>query len=781
MRLGKGHSGITMSFVDVFACALGAIIFILLTTNIQDSEFDPIVPQPLDIVTENVPALHIGVPTLFAFSARGGTGSYLWRMIAEPEDRTKCGRATGITGLPEGVSLTEDGRLVGVPKAAPAKKDRPLELPQRYCFDVEVRNATGEPSQNATPWIDLTPSRRSLALELWPPLAIQPSKAQAVRLPPAHVMERYVYRFNETEKVADRRWSVKASFKSDRTENPTDIVDVKIDDKTGTLTWLPQFRGQLSLSVSVTERDEVTTSYFLIEVKDRPVVYHPPSIVTTQMPNVVAGLSYHVALSAVGGEPPLSWRVEGILPKGIRLDSETGIIEGKVAQEELLGRRMREYSVKTSIKDYRGVESASPPMLLQLVSAGRPDQDQIKIITTQEEVSKSPFIIGRSDQKFLFAAVGGRGRKIWDIKFESEHLGLSVENDAIMAPSDPMQLQPGVVQVLVSVKNDDGEDHARFNIHTVPSAPRIVSTTFGPLRAGRDVRLALSATGGTPPYRIEAAMPESAKWLRSEQNGSVLTLLGTPRTPGVFAVTARAVDSREVSGASVQIPVVISPAMAIQASDLYVHHAEAPFRERLYASGGTGAKQWYLLPSSQSSWLSITEDGELTGMTDALGDHAVEVAVKDQTNETAQRTIKVKVIPQKSAQAIAHYLRQRKTWKEIEAYFKGYAQCSESGNLCVLPDGVVNEDYHAGLMPGLAELVEGNIPDGLHNPPPEDGWLFWTLGGTPRRAGTFAFSLSIRDGDRNAVINRVTLQLTVLTPWEKVRSALWLWLSSFWS
>ncbi len=55
------------------------------------------------------------------------------------------------------------------------------------------------------------------------------------------------------------------------------------------------------------------------------------SILTNTVPNLVAGLLYNTQLSTQGGVGPITWNVNaGVLPTGLNLDVNTGILSGTV-------------------------------------------------------------------------------------------------------------------------------------------------------------------------------------------------------------------------------------------------------------------------------------------------------------------------------------------------------------------------------------------------------------------------------------------------------------------
>jgi large repetitive protein len=60
----------------------------------------------------------------------------------------------------------------------------------------------------------------------------------------------------------------------------------------------------------------------------------PIEITSTSLPSGATGDHYSTTLTAIGGNPPYSWKiVSGSLPKGLKLDKKTGVISGKTSKK----------------------------------------------------------------------------------------------------------------------------------------------------------------------------------------------------------------------------------------------------------------------------------------------------------------------------------------------------------------------------------------------------------------------------------------------------------------
>ncbi|KAA0593135.1 hypothetical protein [Azospirillum lipoferum] len=783
----------TMSFVDMFACALGALLFVMLTMFERGDQEELILHYPLRIVTANLPPIHLGQPVSFPLAAQGGTGSYRWTLVDDPRDRTKCAEGKPRTGLPPGLALRADGHLEGTPQLRLDAGGGRLEMPLHYCFDVEVESLDGTETltesgagigvaaPDAPPPRNRIHVRQTLALKLWPPLTVAAPTVQGKRLPTAYVGERFEYQFGDIAPVKGRRWEAKGALLAQATGTFSDVPDLDMDKENGQLSWWPRYRGVLHLTVFVTDHQGLSQAQFEVQVQDRPVPYAAPTVITERLPDIVAGLDYEVALSAASGEAPLIWHMDGKLPPGIVFNGVTGVLRGNVSPKVLGKVDKEDYRVTIAVQDRRSGRTDGRSISFSLISAGRPDRETVKITTKPESIADTPFIIGEGLRDIVFSAVGGRGKIGWTVEFTGDSLGLTSVDNRILPQDDPRLLRPGTTNVRVTARSEDeDEDTQYFTIRVVPPEVRLVSSTSGDFGTGGALRLSVAAYGGNPPYAYDVRIPQSIDWLKEVRNGGILTLEGSPTAPAAFDIEVQARDSQGHPSAPTRIPLLVPEPLEIKSPDTFVQRAGTAFREKLFATGGIGTLRWDLAHRSAASWLTINSEGELEGLPEAPGEHVLTVFVSDDTNRVDSKEVKVMILPETLARGTAGVLRELKTWRDIEAYFSGYAQCHESGQFCVLPSGAVHKQYTLGQMPGFAEVVGGALPDGLKKAPPDDSLAYWNIGGEPKKAGTFTFRVRLRDRDGNIMIDEVALKVTIRSPREYMGRAFWYWISHLW-
>jgi hypothetical protein len=74
----------------------------------------------------------------------------------------------------------------------------------------------------------------------------------------------------------------------------------------------------------------------------------PIEILTTSLPSGTAGVAYTTTLTAIGGNPPYTWKLmSGGLPKGIKLNRKMGVISGRTKQVGTLNFTVEVLDTKT--------------------------------------------------------------------------------------------------------------------------------------------------------------------------------------------------------------------------------------------------------------------------------------------------------------------------------------------------------------------------------------------------------------------------------------------------
>ena len=101
------------------------------------------------------------------------------------------------------------------------------------------------------------------------------------------------------------------------------------DEQSGTITGTP-IRPKSDIPLQLTVTDSGTPAQQLMKMLTLTIKSEAVTITTTQLPAGTVGATYEATLSTNGGEAPFSWAVVAeVLPDGLRLDKDTGVISGQ--------------------------------------------------------------------------------------------------------------------------------------------------------------------------------------------------------------------------------------------------------------------------------------------------------------------------------------------------------------------------------------------------------------------------------------------------------------------
>lgn len=145
------------------------------------------------------------------------------------------------------------------------------------------------------------------------------------------------------------------------------------------LRGVPSDSGQVNLQVKVVDtpieveagvwrHQEKSKTFFLDINPPSDSLILPPKIRTDDIPLAISGLSYNLALSAVGGVLPLKWEIQDPLPPGLRLDGD-----------KIVGIPSRDgtWKIKLSVMDAKNRVDRSNEMSMGVV----PAQDTLAPLT----------------------------------------------------------------------------------------------------------------------------------------------------------------------------------------------------------------------------------------------------------------------------------------------------------------------------------------------------------------------------------------------------------------
>jgi hypothetical protein len=336
----------------------------------------------LSIATSPLPAAVLGLLYNTPLTANGGVGPFTWSVSSG--------------SLPVGLSLSTAGVITGTPTIGGAVN-----------FTIQVTDHSS-PAQTAT-----------LAVSISVNAALSITTAA---LPDAISGVPYVGTLLATGGVSPITWSVTAGSLP---------AGLSLNGSTGIVTGTTTGSGTSTFTIQATDGETPA------QVKSASVTIRtdaPLSIVTSTLPDAIAGLLYNTTLGTTGGVGPVTWSVTaGTLPSGLSLNTSTGVITGTPTGTPT------GLSLTLQAKD-----SSSPPQI-QTTTLDLNLRAQLAITP----VTLPPALLGISFDASL-QATGGVGPYVWSISSGSLPSGLLIDANTGVISGTPLALLSASITVQVT-------------------------------------------------------------------------------------------------------------------------------------------------------------------------------------------------------------------------------------------------------------------------------------------------------------------------------------------
>jgi len=292
-RARKREMGFSsLSFLDILANTIGALVFILIMFVVVTSHL--VNPIAFEFLTESLPDAIAEQNYSMVLSARGGETPYEWR-IADGD-------------LPPGFLLTnETGMIKGMPQS---------DKTGTYKFKVNVTEHKGKSLGRE---LNLTILPASIRVDEIPPLQIVTES-----LPNATAGSRYPVALAATGGIAPYKWSIVGDL-------PLGL-SLKEDEINGT----PTSDGTWGFEIKVEDtRHDTQAQSLSLTVDPKPIGKLLDLNIRTirTLPSAPIKEPYVLTLAATGGVPPYTWSIDGELPPGLKLNAEKGEIWGTPKEE----------------------------------------------------------------------------------------------------------------------------------------------------------------------------------------------------------------------------------------------------------------------------------------------------------------------------------------------------------------------------------------------------------------------------------------------------------------
>jgi large repetitive protein len=239
----------------------------------------------------------------------------------------------------------------------------------------------------------------------------------------------------------------------------------------------------------------------------------------------------------------------------------------------------------------------------------------------------------------------------------------------------------------------------------------VTTASAPPATIGAAYSTGLTAEGGgTPTWSVTAGQLPPGLTLSS--TGAIT---GTPTAAGSYGFTVRATDGRRT--ATRQLTIVVRQPLAVQAPGVPPAEVGIAFAGiKVAATGGSGTNSWTIEGTLPAGLSFDAQTAEISGTPSTAGSFAVKVVAKDSEGRVAAADLRVVVSPKV---AIAT---TRLAITRVGRLYRATVA------------------IRGGVRPVQLKSVAGRFPVGVRL-----NARTGVLSGRPRKAGTYRFTIEVRD------------------------------------
>ncbi|HXG68308.1 MAG TPA: putative Ig domain-containing protein, partial [Blastocatellia bacterium] len=639
-----------------------------------------------------LPLAVIGAPYTLELRAAAGTAPYTWKKKNKP----KFGR------LPDGISLSSDGRLTGTPTAQGV-----------YQFTLHVNDAAGKRAS------------RAFTLEVGPPPP--PLEIRTMALPIALQGIPYTAALEAAGGVAPYTWAVEGGI----------LPDGLTMTSAGVISGRPTTIGAVNFTLRL--RDAVgtsTTKSFFIIINPPPP---PLAIQTAQLPEAFAERPYSQTLQAVGGVLPYTWGLaSGSLPAGLSLSND-GVISGVSTTHG------------TSVFVARVTDSAQQSVTRTLAIIVKP-ADRVAPFGNLE--TPAPFVTLNTTAKGSGWALDNIGVAKVEVLVDGNKVadaiyGLSRPDIAVTWGTFPNGSHAGFSFTFDTTKLSNGEH--RLSVRLLDAAGNvtvigtrsiqvqnqvllITSTDLPRGKVGEAYSRQLTAVNGKPPYSWSVASGTLPLGISLNAAGLIS---GTPTRDGTFPFSVRVTDSLgSTARASLALSINpdVEPMRILSSGDQSPGKVAVPYSQQLFFTGGRPPRTWSVGTGTLPPGLTLhPTDGVISGDPTEPGTFTFTVRLTDATPTTVtSEPLRIAIAP-------------------------APLQITSSGDLTTGAVGVVYAHqltHFGGQGTRSWSLASGSLPPGLT--------LNGSTGritGTPTTVGVSSFTVRLTDSTGTVTSDELRIQV----------------------
>ena len=708
------------SFLDVLANTIGGLAFLLVLAMLLIGE---LVYSPPEITTEELPPGYHDMDYLTWLGAREGMGKYRWTF--------------GAGDHPAGLQLDPNsGKLWGRPQLS-SEEGKVNQHKFTVICETVYENDPNKRKEDERSY-ELTVYREK-PVNLLPLRIITDSN-----LPAAYRGQPYPMTMAAEGGQPPYSWSL---------EGGSLPAGLSLG-REGRFLGSPAQIGEYQFGIVVsTVRGERASERFALTVSE---IYPPPRplrVITDEMTAAVAEREYTFYAAAEGGQPPYRWSAQGNLPAWLNSHAGSTGFRGTPALSDIGKREMR-----WRVTDSQGLTADSGPMELEVVPPPG-------LVPPPVQIKTEVLPAGRVARPYSLAVAveGGMLPYQWSFVHTESLQGLAFQEDTGLIKGTPVST--GTFSVVVEV-TDAREQRARADyklvIHPTLTPVSILTRETQLGRVDTDYSLALSATGGYPPYRWELSEGELPAGLTLDAASGLIA--GQPSEPGTYSYAVSVKDAEGSGPAQSQrlkteiLTKQNLPKLTVTTTALPVLIAGQPTEVALACEGGAGPYRWRSrgdLPESV-----VIEDGRLQGAAQEAGTFDVTLIVTDSAGQEAQADVLLRVrrlVPRWwFLLALATALVALALIIRLVLLVRRYRPAdAETESLTILSKSIPNArascDYSVqlacsgGSAPYHWKVAKGDLPEGLTLEP--DGCLHGCPFSKTRvnKTITMTFTVEVRD------------------------------------
>lgn len=482
------------------------------------------------------------------------------------------------------------------------------EIPEGLMIDASVGILFGIPTAVAAGrvssfFLTATDSVGESASSLMTLEVVAPVTIDATMLPVGESGIEYSVKLSTLGGVSPMHWIVEG-------ELPPGI---KLSYNSGVLFGKPLVSGSYPLLFTVYDMFQ-QTSQVLLTLK----IVDPVTLSTSFLRRGLKGQFYSIALSSVGGVPPLRWTAAGALPTGITFDPRTAVMSGSSSTTGT-------YLIVFTVAD--ALRSMSKKNLTLTVV------DPLIIMT----ISLPQARYGESYLNSIVAS-GGEPPFTWSISNGTLPKGMEFDSKSGVLSGAPLMAGSFLITFTVAESSQYASQAllSEKTLTLVVVKPINFTTMFLPEAVqGAPLAAQLSATTLYPPLNwfVIGRLPSGVTL-----NSASGMLSGTPSINGIYNLTFQVKDAAKQTSERLLTLTVFAP-LNITTSVLRSAIAGRDYEAQILAIGGKPPLTWYLNSSTTSGVTLSNSTGLLKGRILASGSLSLSFVVKDSLSQIARKTL----------------------------------------------------------------------------------------------------------------------------------------------